>query len=194
MLVSLVWCSRIRQRKWAVLGSMVVGRTKVRSFCHYQQDNLAFLMVAIQQTSTACRLASTINIQFYNQYLPVRLVGQGGNFFFGAGTFCFQWENDPILNIMAENDLHMIDLVKAHLTHPWWFDALQYLTHFQWSYLVISDMPENGHFYHFHFHWKWVQCIKPPSFQGFQVWVNCPKFSCFSDGFPFCLNVNGTIN
>ena len=31
----------------------------------------------------------------------------------------FQWENDPILNIMAENDLNMIDLVLTHLTHPW---------------------------------------------------------------------------
>ena len=31
----------------------------------------------------------------------------------------FQWENGPILNIMAENDSNVIDLVLTHLTHPW---------------------------------------------------------------------------
>ena len=31
----------------------------------------------------------------------------------------FQWGNGPILNIMLENDLNMIDLVLTHLTHPW---------------------------------------------------------------------------
>ena len=45
---------------------------------------------------------------------------------------------------MAENDLNMIDLVLIHLTHPWPLDGLVHGTHFLWSYLVISDMPENG--------------------------------------------------
>ena len=45
---------------------------------------------------------------------------------------------------MLENDLNMIDLVLIHLTHPWPLDGLVHGTHFLWSYLVISDMPENG--------------------------------------------------
>jgi len=31
----------------------------------------------------------------------------------------FNGGNGPILNIMLENDLNMIDLVLTHLTHPW---------------------------------------------------------------------------
>ena len=44
----------------------------------------------------------------------------GGHFSFFNGDFGeFQWGNGPILNIMLENDLNMIDLVLTHLTHPW---------------------------------------------------------------------------
>ena len=42
------------------------------------------------------------------------------NFFVFNGDFGgFQWRNGPILNIMLENDLNMINLVLTHLNQPW---------------------------------------------------------------------------
>ena len=42
-----------------------------------------------------------------------------------------------ILNIMAENDSNMIDLVLTHLTHPWGPP---------WTLATLGDMLENDHF------------------------------------------------
>ena len=42
-----------------------------------------------------------------------------------------------ILNIMAENDSNMIDLVLTHLTHPWGPP---------WTLETLGDMLENDHF------------------------------------------------
>ena len=40
-------------------------------------------------------------------------------FVFNGDFGGFQWGNGPILNIMLEIGLNMIDLVITHLTHPW---------------------------------------------------------------------------
>ena len=52
----------------------------------------------------------------------------------------------PILNIMYENDLNMIDLVITHLTHPWgplW--TLETLGDRWRSLATLGDMLENDH-------------------------------------------------
>ena len=64
-----------------------------------------------------------------------------------------------ILNIMAENDSNMIDLVLTHLTHPWGPPWTSATLGDPWRLLAtIGDMPENGNFGHFH------SCIIPVSF------------------------------
>ena len=51
----------------------------------------------------------------FQNYRPITPIVQALFVFNGN----FNGKNGPILNIMAENDLNMIDLVITHLTHPW---------------------------------------------------------------------------
>ena len=48
----------------------------------------------------------------------------------------------PILNIMLENDLNMIDLVLTHLTHPWGPPGTLENLGDHWR--PLATMPENG--------------------------------------------------
>ena len=70
-----------------------------------------------------------------------------------------------ILNIMAENDSNMIDLVLTHLTHPWGPPWTLATLGDPWRPLAtLGDMPENGHF--------WGKC----PFSGAQKWdFECPN-------------------
>ena len=70
-----------------------------------------------------------------------------------------------ILNIMAENDSNMIDLVLTHLTHPWgppW--TLETLGD-HWrplaTCLKMTNFPQNGHFQACR---KWPKCITGTGF------------------------------
>ena len=58
--------------------------------------------------------------------------------------------NGPILNIMLENDLNMIDLVLTHLTHPWGPPWTLATLGNPWRPLATClKMPENGQNDHF---------------------------------------------
>ena len=159
MLVSLVWCSRIRQRKWAVLGSMVVGRTKVRSFCHYQQDNLAFLMVAIQQTSTACRLASTSSstINIYRSDWWVRVVT-----FFRCRHFLFSMGKWPDFEYHG----------RKWLTYDWSSHP---------SLMVwCIELTSSGHIWSFPTCLKMVIFSQNHHFQAYRKWPNTTTITKFN--------------
>ena len=54
----------------------------------------------------------------FQNYRPITGC-QRSLFVFNGDFGGFQWGNGPILNIMLENDLNMIDLVQTHLNQPW---------------------------------------------------------------------------
>ena len=54
----------------------------------------------------------------FQNYRHITAIGRS-LFVFNGDFGGFKWGNGPILNIMLENDLNMINLVLTHLTRPW---------------------------------------------------------------------------
>ena len=76
-----------------------------------------------------------------------------------------------ILNIMAENDSNMIDLVLTHLTHPWgppW--TLETLGDLWRPLATLGDMPENGHLGG---NWPFSPILGHPNTQGLSGRNDC---------------------